>query len=206
LENEAMQREVVHCFAVCAAVGLLLGSGYGQEKQATKTVSVQTSTASSDFSELLPPREHPPTVDQIREFLRLSDTLDAVRQSWIAAVDKNRSIGEPYWPDSFYAAVKEEMQKQDLVPMYVAYFQHSVSMELMQEVLDAYRRLGAEHFKGSPECFKLGDATLATKGELDRVTLAQTQAIMERVYAPFKPQIKAARARYMVEHPDWKDK
>jgi hypothetical protein len=132
--------------------------------------------------------------------------MDSFRQSWIAAVDKNRSIGAPYWPESFWTAVKEEMQRTDLLPMYVIVFQHYISKELMQEVLDAYQRLGADHFQGSPECFKLGNASVAMTADFDRVKLAMTQKTIFKVYAVYKPQIKAARTKYMAEHPDWVDK
>jgi len=76
----------------------------------------------------------------------------------------------------------------------------------MQQVLDAYRVRGAEHFQGSPECFKLGTAVAAVQGEFEKLKLDETQAVVSKVYAEYKPQIKAARARYLAEHPDWKDK
>jgi len=146
------------------------------------------------------------TEAQIREYLQVSGEVDEFRKSWIAAVDKNRSIGAPYWPESFWQAVKDEMQKTDLVPMYVTLFQHGVSRELMQEVLDAYRARGPENFRGSPECFKLGTAVAAVQEEMEKLKLAETQAVVLKVYTEYKPQIKAARARYLAEHPDWKDK
>jgi hypothetical protein len=76
----------------------------------------------------------------------------------------------------------------------------------MQEVLDAYRERGRDHFQGSPECFKLGTAEAALQGQMERLKLAETQAVILKTYAAYKPQIKAARARYLAEHPDWKDK
>lgn len=150
--------------------------------------------------------QDPATEAQIREYLRVSGEEEEFRKSWIAAVDKNRSNGAPYWPESFFQAVKDEMKKTDLAPMYVALFQRGVSRELMQEVLDAYRERGREHFSGSPECLKLGAAMGAIQGEYEKLKLAETQAVFSKIYNEYKPQIKAARARYLVEHPDWKDK
>ena len=43
-------------------------------------------------------------------------------------------------------------------------------------------------------------------GEYEKLKLPETQAVVAKVYAEYKPQIKAARARYIAEHPEWKDK
>jgi hypothetical protein len=90
--------------------------------------------------------------------------------------------------------------------MYVILSQHYISKELMQEVLDAYHRLGAEHFHGSQECIKLGNAVVAMNSDMDKVKLAMTRKVVLKVYAIYKPQIKAARVQYMAEHPGWSDK
>jgi len=146
------------------------------------------------------------TIGQIHEYLQLSGDLDSFRLRWIAAVDKNRSIGAPYWPESFWAALKEEMQKADLMPMFVILYQHGISTSLMQEVLDTYHMLGTANFRGSPACFKLGDAELAMTADMDRLKLVKTQEVLNKVYTAYKPPIKAARLRYQADHPDWVDK
>jgi hypothetical protein len=153
-----------------------------------------------------PPLKDPATYDQICEYLRLSGDMESFRQSWIAAVDKNRSIGAPYWPESFWTAVKDEMRKTDLTPMFVTLYQHGVSKELMQEVLDALHRLGVDRFRESPEFFQLGEAWSKMAAEMDQLKRAKTQEVVTKVYAVYKTQIKAARAKYLAEHPDWKDK
>ena len=159
-----------------------------------------------DTIDSTPAVQDPATEIQIREYLRVSGEMDEFRKSWISAVDKNRSIGAPYWPESFWQGVKDEMLKTDLVPMYSSLFQRGVSRELMQEVLNAYRERGRDHFKGSPECLKLGSAMGPLKGEYEKLKLAETQTVIAKVYAEYRPQIKAARARYIAEHPEWKDK
>jgi len=189
-----------------AGVALISIAGASQEIQKPTTGRVAVAATSTGVSDSLPPLEDPATVDQIKEYLRLSGDLDSFRVRWIAAVDKSRSIGAPYWPESFWTAVKEELRRTDLIPMYITLFQHGLSRELMQEVLDAYHKLGADHFRGSPECYKLGDAELKMASDMDRIKLAKTQEAILKVYAVFKPQIKAARARYQIEHPDWVDK
>jgi len=187
---------------LCAFTLIVASADGGSAQQAGPSFAKSTSDAGDTPPALL----DVVTETQIREYLRVSGEEDEFRKSWIAAVDKNRSIGAPYWPESFWRAVKDEMQKTDLVPMYVTLFQHGVSRELMQEVLDAYRTRGRESFRGSPECFKLGTAVTAVQGELERLKLAETQAVVLKVYAEYKPQIKAARARYLTEHPDWQDR
>ena len=97
------------------------------------------------------------------------------------------------------------MQKTDLMPLYVTLYQHGISKALMDEVLDAYHTLGSEHFKGSPACFKLGDAFLRMADDMDKLKLAKTQEVAIKIYDIYKPQIKAARVQYIAEHPDWKD-
>jgi hypothetical protein len=102
--------------------------------------------------------------------------------------------------------MKKEMQTTDLLPMFVTLYRHGISRDLMQEVLDTYRTLGAEHFKGSLACFKLGDAELPLSDDMDKLKLAKTMEVSEKVYEIYKPQIEAARARYLTEHPGYADK
>jgi hypothetical protein len=76
----------------------------------------------------------------------------------------------------------------------------------MQQVIDAYHSLGATNFPGSPMCFKLGEIQLEMKDDADKLTLSNTQQVIQGVYAKYKPQIAAARVKYKAEHPDWVDK
>jgi len=158
-----------------------------------------------DYAASFPPVKNPATPEQIREYLRLSGESEKYRTRLINTVDKVRYIGKPYWPESYWTSMKEEIRKADLTPMFVVLFQHGVSSDLMQEVLESYHRLGADHFAGSPACVKLGEAEAAMQGDTEQVMLKETQIILERVYQVYKPQIKAARAKYIAEHPDWKD-
>ncbi len=191
---------------ILLAIAGIVNTACAQNKQSAPSVQVSIVPASSANSPSLPPLQNPATEEQIHEYLRLSGDLDSFRLRWIAAVDENRSIGEPYWPESFWTAIKAEMQKTDLMPMFITVYQHGVSKELMQKVIDTYRTLGTAHFQGSPACFKLGDAQLAMMPAIDKLKLAKTQEVLAKVYAVYKPQIKAARARYLAEHPDWVDK
>jgi hypothetical protein len=142
------------------------------------------------------------TVDQIHEYLRLSGDMDAFRARWIAAVDKSRAR-EPYWPEPVWAAVKAEMQKKDLTPMYIVMLQHGVSRGLMQDVLDTYHEVGATLFVISPAGFRLRSAEAAVASETDKVRLAETLEVLHRVAAAYSPEIKAARAKYLTEHPEY---
>ena len=201
-----MQRVVFYLLIALVAANLLRDTTYAQDKQAPKIVRSPVSPTSPDLAASLPPLKDAATDDQIREYLRLSGDLDSFRLRWISALDKNRSIGEPYWPESFWTALKAKMQQSDLMPMFVTFYQHGISKGLMQEVLDAYHMLGTAHFQGSPACFKLGTAELSMTADMDKLKLAKTEEVFAEVYAAYKPQIKAARAQYLAEHPGWKDK
>jgi hypothetical protein len=194
--------------SVLAVLYALSCIGNAQDKQPHVVIRapLPLSPASPNGSTAFPPLKDPATLDQIHEYLRLSGDMESFRSRWIAALDKNRSIGAPYWPESFWTALKTEMQKIDLMPTFVTFYQHSISKELMQEILDTYHTLGTEHFQGSPACFKLGDAELAMTTDMDKLKLAKTQEVISKVYTIYKPEIKAAREGYQAEHPDWVDK
>lgn len=93
-------------------------------------------------SNQLAPIDNHASEKQIRTYLQLSGELNDYRQRWIAAVDKNRSIGAPFWPESFWTDLKADMQKFDLIPTYITLYQHCVSQPSMQNVIDAYKSLG----------------------------------------------------------------
>jgi hypothetical protein len=176
-----------------------------QGKQVPTIVSASASQTSLEYAASFPPVKNPASVDQIRDYMRFSGESEKYRARLINSVDKLRYIGKPYWPESFWTSIKQEMQNADLTPMYVVLFQHGVSRDLMQDVLDSYQRLGAAHFAGSPACFKLGGAVSAMQADTAQIMQDETQKLIEKVYQVYKPQIKAARAKYMIDHPDWKD-
>jgi hypothetical protein len=175
-----------------------------QTNQTSSAIVVTISPAPG--TPILTPIADPATPGQIREYLQLSGDLESFRARWVAALDQNRSLGAPYWPESFWTAAKTAMQNADLAPMFVTLFQHGISRELMQEVLDAYHSLGAANFTGSMACMKLGTAESALAGDMEHLKLAKTLEVLNKVYADYKPQIKAARERYLAEHPDYVDK
>jgi hypothetical protein len=186
--------------ATAAAFMLLTpGACFTQGAAQTKTVVI-----AKPPSELIPREDHA-TEAQIREYLQLSGQMADFQQRWIAAVDLNRSIGAPYWPESFWTDLKAQMKKTDLTPMFVTLFQHYASQGTMQEIIDAYHSLGKENFQGTPMCFKVGEINLAMEADANRLTLAKTQEVTLAIYEIYKPRIKAARAKYLAEHPDWKD-
>jgi predicted nicotinamide N-methyase len=85
-------------------------------------------------------------------------------------------------------------------------YQHGVSKELMQEVLDSYHARGLEHLQGSLARFRFAIAQLEMRDDSNGVRLAKTLEVINKVYAVYKPQILAARAQYMADHPEWVDK
>ena len=201
-----MRRAHLHTCIAAISLMALFADARGQNVSSPKVEQAPASAIAKDSPESLPPLANPATIEQIDEYLKVSGEMESFRARWIAALDKNRPLGAPYWPESFWKAVEDEMQKTDLLPMYIELFQHGISKDLMGEVLDTYRTLGAEHFRGSPACVKLSEAELALSADMDKLKLAETQKVVQKVYAIYRPQIKAARARYLAEHPDWKDK
>lgn len=177
-----------------------------QDARAGSAPPPAASSIPGDTESQLAPLKDAATVEQIREYVHVTGALDAYRARWIEAVDRNRSIGAPYWPEEFWTSMKTEMQKADLMPMYVTVFQHFASRDAMQAALDAFHKLGPDHFADSPEFRKISEAEVSAGDDEKRITMEMTRKLIYRIYAEYKPQIKAARARYLAEHPDWKDK
>jgi hypothetical protein len=195
-----MRRAMRHPLMVFAIACCLQGAL--AQSQRSPTI-VPVSPTSPNASVTLTPLSDPATVDQIHEYLRLSGDLDSYRASWIAAVDKERSKGVfQYWPESFWTDLKAEMGKTDLMPMFITWYQHGISRDLMQEVLNTYHAVGAILFKVSPACYKLVVAQRAMADDTNKLRLAKTLEVTQRVYAIYKPQIKAASAGYLAEHPE----
>ena len=199
------RHRILYCLLISFAFATVPSSGIAQGKQAPSATPAPAAQTSPDYAASFPPVKNPATSDQIREYLRVSGESEKYRTRLINTVDKIRYIGKPYWPESFWTSIKQEMQKADLTPMFIVLFQHGISRELMQEVLDSYHRLGADHFGGSPAWTKLEEAKRTMSADTAQLMQTETQALISKVYQVYKPQIRAARAKYMVEQTDWKD-
>jgi hypothetical protein len=195
-----MGRGVAICLLLAVA-GVGLGAGRAQDSADSRTASVSPEAAVS-----LAPMKKAATEGQIREYLRLSGDMEIYRQHWMEAVDAKRSEGKPYWPETFWTAIKSEIQKTDLTPSFVMILQHGVSKKLMKNLLSACREEGAEQCRTSPEYAEFYDAEQKMKADTDRVQQAKTNEIVRKVYEEYKPEINASRAKYMAEHPGWKDR
>jgi len=66
--------------------------------------------------------------------------------------------------------------------------------------------VGATLFQVSPACYKLAVAQHAMADDVEKLRLAKTLEVTEKVYANYKPQIKTASARYRADHPNSVDK
>lgn len=152
------------------------------------------------------PIENHATEEQIRKYFELSGELNLQRQRWIVALDKNRPLGAPYWPESFWTDLKVEMLKFDLAPGYIGLYQHCISREAMQSVIDAYRSLGPENFQGSPACIKWSELRRGMEDDANKLNFSNLMQINDAVYAKYKAQIAAARVKYKAKHPDWVDR
>jgi hypothetical protein len=178
---------------------------HAQGKPNHQPESIQSKQTSSIYESKYPPLQDAATEDQIREYLRVSGEMGKYRARLIGSVDRVRYIGKPYWPESFWTSLKNEMQKDDLTPVFIALFKHCVSKDLMQEVLNSYRQLGSEKFVGSPAWIKLEKAKWTIKDDTEQLLQSESETTIRRVYQIYQPQIKVARTKYIAEHPDWKD-
>jgi len=202
-----MNRAMRHPLIAFAIACCLQGAALAQRQPPQKIESLPVSPASPETPVTLPSLKDPATVDQIHEYLRLSGDLDSYRTRWIAAVDKERSKGVfQYWPESYWTDLKAEMGRTDLMPMFITWYQHGISRDLMQEVLNTYHLVGATLFQVSPACYKLAVAQHAMADDVEKLRLAKTLEVTGKVYANYKPQIKAASVRYRAEHPNSVDK
>lgn len=103
------------------AMLVVLAPGRGLAQQAKTPQFAKTTIEPAQPVELAPLKDHA-TERQIREYFQLSGELNDYRERWIGAVDKNRSIGAPYWPESFWIDLKAEMRKTDLAPMRITLY------------------------------------------------------------------------------------
>jgi hypothetical protein len=123
------------CTLIAAGFTMLV-PGLLLSQQPNPTIS-KSAIQSTQPNGLIPIENHA-TEEQIRKYFDLSGEVNLQRQRWIVALDKNRSHGAPYWPESFWKDMKLEMQKFDLAPGYIGLYQHYISKETMQS---CHRRL-----------------------------------------------------------------
>jgi hypothetical protein len=197
-----MGRSVSSVARVLALAVCFAGAAVAQNKLAATGTGTATAPGLTGAVNSFVPLRDPASAEQIEEYLRRSGDMDAFRLRWVVALEKNRAQGAPWWPESFWTAMKDEMEKTDLLPMYITLFQHDISREQMQKVLDSLRRRGADRFRASKEFAKLVDPNLGLETDMERLKRAKTQEVLNRVYAEFKPQLTAARLKYESEHPE----
>jgi len=94
-----MRRTSLQLVLVIALTCFLQLACSAQEHKSLPVFEKSTRVASSAGGPELSPLENAATEPQIREYLDLSGDADSFRERWVAAVDKNRSIGAPYWPE-----------------------------------------------------------------------------------------------------------
>jgi hypothetical protein len=184
---------------------VMLPSAIVRGQQSKPPTTAKQSTQPAPPNQLAPIDNHA-TEEQIRTYLQLTGELNDYRQRWIAAIATNRSIGAPYWPEPFWTDLKIEMQKFDLVPTAITLYQHYVSQAAMQNVINAYKSLGPAKFPGSQAGVKWAATRLGMQADSDKLTLSNTQQVIQVVYERYKPRIAAERVKYKAEHPDWVEK
>ncbi len=188
---------------ILCAIVLIVACADGSNAQQT---GPSFTKSTSDVADSTPAIPDAATEAQIREYLRVSGEVQKFRDSWIAAVDQVVRL-EPLIGLNHSGKLSKTRCKRQI------WFQctsRCFNMESRETLCNKFLTLtacgGRNISRGLPECFKLGTAVTAVQGEFEKLKLDETQAVVSKVYAEYKPQIKAARARYLAEHPDWKDK
>lgn len=146
------------------------------------------------------------TVEQFREYLRLSGVGEIWRASWIAALDPNwKRVAAPYWPASLENDMREEMQNTDLAPAVWLVYHSYFSKSRMAEINVLLRDKGVEGYLASPVGRDFCRDWALHEDEGHQEIQRLTAEVLTRVYERDKPVVQAARAKYMKEHPDYKD-
>jgi hypothetical protein len=172
---------------------------------AQKAIVTQQVTVSSSSQSQVDLPANPITEAQVREFLRLSGSGEVYRQSWMAALEKNRSKGEPYWPESFWSDLHDAMLHTDLAPMVLGLYQPYISGPMLQSVNDALKTKTVAELAATPLGAEFCKLQQEADAGHDAATMKMTQEILMRVYEKDKSEIKAARAKYIAAHPGYKD-
>jgi hypothetical protein len=149
--------------------------------------------------------EQPLRVEQVREFLKLSGAGEIYRSGWMASLAANQAKGEPYWPESFWNDLRDEMRKTDLAPMVLELYMPFISDEMMQSANEYLRTHSMSQLAATPLGAKFCKLQQEADVNSQAETLKLTQATFMRVYERDQPQIKAAREKYLAAHPDYKD-
>jgi hypothetical protein len=188
---------VRHLVAAISVVMLNLPlSSFCQQASESKPVIIDRKTLPDDAT----------TVDQFRDYLQLSGIGDQWRARWISAVDMNRSKGAPYWPESFWVDLKSEMRKTDLAPFVRAVYGDTFSTETMHQVNITLKEQGIQGLLSTALGQKFC-ADWATKEQsAQAAVLGLTQATIQHVYNEHRAEIQVARAKYIEEHPGYRDR
>jgi len=123
----------------------------------------------------------------------------------LRSLDENRQLGAPYWPESFWTDVQEAMKTQDLATMVFFVYSDTYSYETMEEVNSLLSKGGREAYLASPVGAAFCAKWDARQAEGKKATQALTLQVLNEVYEKHKTEIKAARAKYLAAHPDYKD-
>jgi hypothetical protein len=135
--------------------------------------------------------EHPATEDQIREYLSLVGLARVARTSMATMIRSNRLTAAPYYPNSYWDDMDAELQKIDIVSLYVPIYQEYLSTEEMQGVIDFYRSpAGKKLLNVQPLIVSSASVLMRQKGE----------EIGKAVYARHKDEIEAAKREYDSRH------
>ena len=188
-------------FGVCLLlIASLVGLSRAQQTSVTQQVAIspssqpQTSQPENSISEA-----------QVREFLRLSGLGEIYIQSWMEALEKNRSKGAPYWPESFWSDLHDAMLHADLTAMVLGLYKPYITGPMLQYVNDILKTKALVELAAMPVGAEFCKLQQRADERHDAATMKLTQETFMRVYEQDKNKIAAARAKYIAAHPGYKD-
>jgi hypothetical protein len=150
----------------------------------------QTPPAESASNAVAPPL-HPATEDQIREYLAVTGVSKATHELVDTIAATMQSQAPPYLPPSFWADMRAEFAKLDVVSTYVPIYQRYISQADMQAVIDFYRSPAGKNLLAvTPMLGRDAKAIMQEKGK--EIGLA--------VYSRHKDEIDSAKKLYDAQH------
>jgi hypothetical protein len=188
------------CYLLSSILIAITGSS-----AAAKTTEAQVSTSpiSSEARKASP--ERAATEPQIRAFFQLSGEEVAYRTKLLENMDANRSKAEPYWPESFWDDLKKALRGADLTGVFAPLYERHISADMMEEVNRTLKTMSVSDLASTPTGSRFCELQQSMDAEGQQLMISFTQYEFEKVYERRKAEIKAARAKYLATHPDWKD-
>jgi hypothetical protein len=192
-------------FPKVITVTLFWAASLVSSAQTKKVIIVPLSTPVVADKSSSPFGEDALEVETVRTYLRLTSAGEIYRQSWLRALDLNKSKGAPYWPASFWDDVRKDMIEADLSPMVLKLYESNIRDSQLKIANEFLTNHTLSEFVSSPDGAELCRLQAVDDKNSSALTLEFTQKLIQRAYEQHKIEIRAAREKYLRDHPEYKD-